>query len=90
MITHKRRRLAAKVGVLAGLSVGALFAGLPVVWMLSTSFKTNGEVFQIPPQLITKNFSFDAYRKILGDGTQMRRCSWRSSPAMGSAGSSFR
>jgi multiple sugar transport system permease protein len=72
MLTRRRRRLGVKAGVIAGLCVGALFAGLPVVWMLSTSFKTNGEVFQIPPQLITKSFSLDAYTKILTDGTQMR------------------
>src|SRR3954453_6471906 len=72
MRTRKRRRLGARGGVCAALCIGAAFAGLPVVWMLSTSFKTNGEVFQIPPRLITKGFSFDAYRKILGDGTQMR------------------
>ncbi|MDT4994393.1 MAG: multiple sugar transport system permease protein [Actinoplanes sp.] len=72
MLTHKRRRLGAKIAVIAGLCAGAAFAGLPVVWMLSTSFKTNGEVFAVPPRLITKNFSFDAYRKILGDGADIR------------------
>lgn len=71
MLTRKRRHLGAKIAVLAGLCVGAAFAGLPVVWMLSTSFKTNGEVFQVPPRLITENFSFDAYGKILGDETQL-------------------
>jgi multiple sugar transport system permease protein len=29
-------------------------------------------VFAVPPRLITKNFSFDAYRKILGDGADIR------------------
>ena len=72
MLTRKRRRLGAKIAVLAGLSAGAAFAGLPVVWMLSTSFKTNGEVFEVPPRLITENFSFDAYRAILGDPAQLR------------------
>jgi multiple sugar transport system permease protein len=72
MPTPRRRRLGVKVGVIAGLCAGALFAGLPVVWMLSTSFKANGEVFQVPPQLITKSFSLDAYTKILTDATQMR------------------
>ena len=72
MQSRKRRQLAAKAGVLVGLCIGAAFAGLPVVWMLSTSFKTNGEVFQVPPRLITENFSFDAYWKILGDPTQLR------------------
>jgi multiple sugar transport system permease protein len=72
MLTRQRRRLGAKVAVIAGLVVGAAFAGLPVVWMLSTSFKANGEVFQVPPRLITKSFSFDAYTKILTNGSQMR------------------
>ncbi len=62
----------AKAGVLTGLVLGGLFAGLPVLWMLSTSFKTNGEVFQNPPRLITKGFSFDAYREIFGNSTQLR------------------
>jgi multiple sugar transport system permease protein len=72
MLTRQRRRLGAKVAVIAGLVVGAAFAGLPVVWMLSTSFKANGEVFQVPPRLITKSFSFDAYTKILTNGSQLR------------------
>jgi multiple sugar transport system permease protein len=72
VLTRKRRRLGAKIAVLTGLCAGAAFAGLPVVWMLSTSFKTNGEVFAVPPRLITKNFSFDAYREILGDSAQLR------------------
>ncbi|QYN33890.1 carbohydrate ABC transporter permease [Pseudonocardia sp. DSM 110487] len=70
-ITGTRRTLA-KVGVITGLVIGALFAGLPVVWMLSTSFKNNGEVFQNPPNLITESFSLDAYREILGNGAQLR------------------
>jgi len=72
VLTRRRRRLTAKIGVFIGLCLGAAFAGLPVVWMLSTSFKTNGEVFAVPPRLITRNFSFDAYTKILGDGAQLR------------------
>ena len=70
-LTGSRRTLA-KVGVITGLVVGALFAGLPVVWMLSTSFKNNGEVFQNPPNLITESFSLDAYWEILGNGAQLR------------------
>ena len=67
-----KKHLGLKVGVIAGLTLGAVFAGLPVVWMLSTSLKANGEVFEIPPRLITESFSFDAYAKILGDPLQMR------------------
>jgi multiple sugar transport system permease protein len=72
MATVKSGRTLAKAGVITGLVLGALFAGLPVLWMLSTSFKANGEVFQNPPRLITKSFSFDAYKAILGSTTQLR------------------
>jgi len=72
MTTVKTRRTLAKAGVLTGLVLGGLFAGLPVLWMLSTSFKSNGEVFRNPPKLITESFSLDAYREILGNGAQLR------------------
>jgi multiple sugar transport system permease protein len=72
MATVKSRRTLAKAGVITGLVIGGLFAGLPVLWMLSTSFKDNGDVFQSPPKLITDTFSFDAYAEILGNGAQLR------------------
>src|SRR3954470_3047867 len=72
MATVKTRRTLAKTGVIAGLVIGGLFAGLPVLWMLSTSFKRNGEVFQSPPKLITKGFSLDAYKEIFGNNEQLR------------------
>ena len=70
--TIKTRRALAKAGVVTGLVLGGLFAGLPVLWLLSTSFKSNGEVFRNPPELITESFSLDAYREILGNGAQLR------------------
>lgn len=72
MITNGRKRLGAKIAVLAGLCLGAMFAGGPVLWMLSTSFKANGDVFELPPRLITESFSFDAYAAILSNPTQIR------------------
>jgi multiple sugar transport system permease protein len=72
MATIKTKRTLAKAGVITGLVLGGLFAGLPVLWMLSTSFKANGEVFQNPPRLLTKSFSLDAYTEILGNSTQLR------------------
>jgi multiple sugar transport system permease protein len=70
--TIQGNRVALKAGVIVCLCLGTAFAALPVVWMLSTSFKANGQVFQTPPRLITNTFSFDAYTKILTDPTQMR------------------
>ena len=37
---------AMQIAVLAALCIGAAFAGLPVLWMLSSSFKTNPEIFE--------------------------------------------
>jgi multiple sugar transport system permease protein len=68
----QRRRLALKVGVIIGLCIGAVFAGFPVVWMLSTSLKPNGEVFQVPPRLLSQNFSLDAYWAVLSSEQNLR------------------
>ncbi|WP_367947814.1 carbohydrate ABC transporter permease [Rathayibacter sp. VKM Ac-2858] len=66
------RLLAAKAGVWVLLLIGAAFAGLPIVWMAASSFKSNTEIFEYPPRLITDTFSFAAYAGILGDPTKVR------------------
>lgn len=55
-----------------GLLVAGMFAGLPVLWMMSTSFKANSEVFEFPPRLVTASFSFDPYVAILTDSVRIR------------------
>ncbi len=67
----KEQRLQ-KIGVSVALVIGSLFAGFPVFWMLSSSFKANSEIFQFPPRIITENFSLDAYTTILGDPVKVR------------------
>ncbi|TDT33887.1 carbohydrate ABC transporter permease [Naumannella halotolerans] len=68
---HGRRRVA-QVCAVIGLFLGGLFAGLPILWMLSSSFKSNTEIFEQPPRLITENFSLDAYVTILTDPVKVR------------------
>ena len=68
----KSRERTLKVGAVVALVLGALFAGLPVLWMLASSFKSNTEIFEYPPRLITDNFSFGAYAAILTDPTKVR------------------
>lgn len=74
--SRELRRPPAKTGqkalVLVALTLGALFAGLPVLWMLSSSFKANPEIFASPPRLITEGFSFEAYTSILTDPVKLR------------------
>jgi multiple sugar transport system permease protein len=66
------RRVTMQVGVIFALSVGAVFAGFPVFWMLVSSFKANPEIFELPPRVVTDNFSFDAYTTILTDPDKVR------------------
>ncbi|HEY3547584.1 MAG TPA: carbohydrate ABC transporter permease [Propionicimonas sp.] len=72
MLTRVQRRLVAKAALLVALVVGALFAGLPVLWMLSSSFKPNTDIFQYPPRLIPQTFTFDAYTTIFTDPTKVQ------------------
>ncbi|MBN9239539.1 MAG: sugar ABC transporter permease [Micrococcales bacterium 70-64] len=72
IVTKTTQLLLARIGVAVGLVLGAAFAGLPVLWMLSSSFKSNTEIFQSPPQLITSAFSFDAYARIFADPEKVR------------------
>lgn len=61
-----------KILVVIGLVLGALFAGLPALWMLSSSFKSNTAIFAYPPRLIDESFSFAAYQAVLADPQQRR------------------
>ncbi len=71
-LTVKSRTRTARVAVIVGLVLGAVFAAGPILWMLSSSFKSNTEIFELPPRLITGTFSFDAYVAILTDAETVR------------------
>lgn len=71
-MTKRTQLIVARVGVAVGLVFGAGFAGLPVLWMLSSSFKSNTEIFEFPPRLITEAFSFQAYATIFADPEKVR------------------
>src|SRR3954447_23117868 len=61
-----------RAALVVALIAGACFSAVPVLWMLSSSFKTNPEIFEFPPRLITPGFSFDAYTTILTDPVKLR------------------
>lgn len=67
----RRHRLKKRL-LITALVVCAVFPAAPIVWMLSSSFKPNGEIFAYPPRLVTENFSFDAYVAILTDPEKLR------------------
>ncbi|GAA2740863.1 carbohydrate ABC transporter permease [Terrabacter aerolatus] len=70
--TVRTNRTLQKVGVWVSLLLGAAFAGLPILWMVSSSFKDNSEIFAWPPKLITENFSFAAYTSVFTDPVKVR------------------
>ena len=61
-----------KVLVFIALISGALFAGFPVLWMVSSSFKPNTEIFAYPPRLTTASSSLGAYLSVLTDPEKVR------------------
>jgi multiple sugar transport system permease protein len=71
-MTRAQRRLLAKIAILIGLVIGALYAGLPVLWMLSSSFKQNTDIFANPPQLIPSAPTLEAYTAIFTDPVKVR------------------
>ncbi len=71
-MTSSSRFATTKALVIVGLVLGALFAGLPVLWMFASSFKSNTEIFAYPPRLIDESFSLEAYRAVLTDPQQRR------------------
>lgn len=66
------KHLLARILTYVGLLLGTLFAGLPVLWMVSSSFKSNMEIFAYPPRLIDASFSFASYTAVLTDPQQLR------------------
>ena len=70
--TKQQKRIAKKIAVIIPLIIGATFAGFPVLWMASSSVKSNTEIFEYPPRFITDSFSFDAYAAILTDPVKVR------------------
>ena len=70
--TNPTSRLIVTVAVYAGLCAGLVFAAFPVLWMLVSSVKTNTEIFSLPPRIIPKLPTGEAYAAILTDPTKVR------------------
>jgi multiple sugar transport system permease protein len=70
---HKSKgRVWSNIGLYGALLVGAVFAGGPVVWMLSSAFKSNADIFAYPPRLISKSFSASAFAAVFDDPQDVR------------------
>ena len=61
---HGRPRQVVGYVALVGLAIAAM---LPIAWMLSTSLKSDQNVFAYPPQLIPHEFHFQNYTSLWDD-----------------------
>jgi hypothetical protein len=56
-----------KTAVYIILILGSIVAILPFVWMILASFKTGGEIRQIPPTFFPQEWTLDNFRTIFND-----------------------
>jgi multiple sugar transport system permease protein len=70
--TKPAKNRLARILVILGLLLGAVFSGFPILWMVASSFKSNLEIFAYPPSLITESFSFNAYKVVLTNPEKVR------------------
>ena len=68
MALQRLNLLTSKVFLYALLTLTAVFMMLPFIWMLSTSFKPQDEIFGSPPILISPNMTLEGYRYIIDIG----------------------
>ena len=61
-----------KTRLYVALLVGAIFAGGPVLWMLSSAFKSNADIFEYPPKLIDSSFSGSAFNAVFDNPEEIR------------------
>lgn len=66
-----RSRLAAGL-ILLALLAGLVYACFPFLWMLSSSVKSNNEIFTQPPQLLPRVLTLSTYRNIFASPQKMR------------------
>jgi multiple sugar transport system permease protein len=71
-LSKSLKRTLQKTLLFVALLAGALYAGFPVLWMLSSSFKSNTEIFAYPPRLIGETSSWAAYLAVLTSAEKLR------------------
>ncbi len=68
----RRKGVWRKTRLYVALLVGAIFAGGPVVWMLSSAFKSNADIFEYPPKLVDNSFSGSAFDAVFDNPKESR------------------
>ena len=56
-------------GIIALICIFSLF---PIVWALGTSFKTQAQIYALPPEWLPAPYTFDNYLQVLLDASMLR------------------
>lgn len=67
MHSQKRNRLIGNVLSYVVCVIGTIFVVMPILWMISTSLKTEPETFAIPPKWIPETLTFASYKAMWTD-----------------------
>jgi multiple sugar transport system permease protein len=70
--SRKRKNRLLAIFIHAALALGLVYAGFPILWMLSCSIKSNTEIFSIPPRLFPKTVTLEAYDAIFSSPMKIR------------------
>lgn len=68
-MSHKMRALLSKISTYSVLIVVSLLIVFPLLWMALTSFKSEVQLFSIPPIVMPAPATLDNYHQVLHDGT---------------------
>jgi multiple sugar transport system permease protein len=69
----RRGRLRSPLALTYGaLALAALFALVPVAWMVTASLRPNAEIFTIPPRWVPAQVTIEAYREIFRSSARLR------------------
>ena len=72
MTANARPKWIAPALTYCALAIGLVFAGFPVLWMLSSSLKNNTEIFSLPPHVFPRHFFLGAYEAIVSNPMKVR------------------
>jgi len=56
-----------KILIYVALILISSIVGFPIFWMLAMSFRSNVEIFKVPPSLIPEKFTFEPYIEVLSN-----------------------
>ena len=69
VLSHKLRSILSRVGTYSVLTVVSVLIIFPLFWMALTSFKSEVQLFSIPPIVLPEPFTLSNYETVLKNGS---------------------